>query len=81
MRKKRGGRCQTGRMTSHWTRSRRNENNLEAAHDMPSDNTLVYSPGNDDLNDIEVSSDTVFDEHALVGPKRAETRKSLRNLP
>ena len=41
--------------------------------DLPSDDTLVYPPDNDDLNAIEASSDTVFDEDALVEPKRAET--------
>ncbi|KAF8133886.1 hypothetical protein EV363DRAFT_1567601 [Boletus edulis] len=45
---------------------------LEAAPDLPSDDTLVYPPDNDDLNDIEASSDTVF-EDVVEGPKRAQT--------
>ena len=49
------------------------EHELEAVPDLPSDDTLAYPPDNDDLCDIEASSDTVFDEDALMEPKRAET--------
>jgi hypothetical protein len=49
------------------------EYELGAVPDLPSDDTLAYPPDNDDLNDIEASSDTVFDEDALVEPKSTET--------
>jgi hypothetical protein len=49
------------------------EHELGAVPDLSSDDTLAYPPDNDDLNDVEASSDTVFDEEALVEPKRSET--------
>lgn len=49
------------------------EPGFEAILDLPSDDTLVYPPDVDDLNDLEASSDTVFDEDMLIESKRPET--------
>ncbi|KAH0832127.1 hypothetical protein J3R83DRAFT_13036 [Lanmaoa asiatica] len=38
------------------------EPELESVPDLPSDDTLVYPPDGDDLNHLETSSDTIFDE-------------------
>lgn len=46
---------------------------LEAVPDLPSDDTLAYPPDVDDLNEMEVSSDTAFDEDTLIGSKRPQT--------
>lgn len=45
----------------------------EAAPFLPSDDTLAYPPDGDDLNDLEASSDTVYDEDTFVELKRTET--------
>lgn len=49
------------------------EPELEAVPDLRSDDTLIYPPDGDDLNDLEASSDTVFDEETPTEPKRTET--------
>lgn len=45
----------------------------EPTPDLSSDDMLVYPPDIDHLDDVEASSDTIFDDHALVESKRPET--------
>lgn len=54
-------------------RPKRERSTTPIEPDLPSDDTLVYLPDGDDANDLEASSDTVFDEDTFIELKKTES--------
>ncbi|KAG9315695.1 hypothetical protein JVU11DRAFT_3342 [Chiua virens] len=48
------------------------ETELDAVPDLPSDDTLVYPPDDGDSNDVEASSDIIFDE-TRIEPQKTDS--------